>query len=343
MNRFNSTFFWVLFSAMNLFVFSACKTEDIEPVVSVSIDSIQNSRISESGGKAYVFANLNGKSLKDVKLNLSFTGTAKSGVDYNISASQILIKSGSVSGSVVLNALQNTLIEGDKSIIISYSSVENASFLVPFSDTILISDDDIDTDKDGLNDAVDACPLDSGAIADNGCPKGFGLIINEVLYDPSNSGLLGDANGDGLYDQGQDEFIEFYNNTNVPQNLSGYTILDFDTILGTSTLRYTFPAGTNLAPKKALVVFGGGTPTGSFGGATVLVSGGLSLDNSGEKIQIRDNQGNEVLSFNSNELSGNPNESYTRKPDLTGIFVQHASVPPGKLFSPGTKTDGSAF
>ena len=237
----------------------------------------------------------------------------------------------------------NTLAEGDKSIIISYSSVENASFLVPFSDTILISDDDIDTDKDGLNDAVDACPLDSGAIADNGCPKGFGLIINEVLSDPSNSGLLGDANGDGVYDQGQDEFIEFYNNTNVPQNISGYTILDFDTILGTSTLRYTFPAGTNVAPKKALVVFGGGTPTGSFGGATVLVSGGLSLDNSGEKIQIRDSQGNEVLSFNSNELSGNPNESYTRKPDITGIFVQHATVPPGKLFSPGTKTDGSAF
>ena len=39
------------------------------------------------------------------------------------------------------------------------------------------------------------------------------LIINEVLYDPSNSGLLGDANGDGTYSQTQDEFIEFFNNS----------------------------------------------------------------------------------------------------------------------------------
>jgi hypothetical protein len=37
------------------------------------------------------------------------------------------------------------------------------------------------------------------------------LIINEVLYDPSNSSLDGDANGDGVYDQDGDAFIEFFN------------------------------------------------------------------------------------------------------------------------------------
>ena len=329
---------------MNLLVFWACKTEDIEPVVSVSIDSIQNSRISESGGKAFVFAKLNGKTTKDVKLNFSFNGTAKQGVDYLFSGSEIIIKAGSVSGFININAIQNTLAEGDKSIIISYGSVENASFLVPFSDTILISDDDIDTDKDGLNDAVDACPLDSGAIADNGCPKGFGLIINEVLYDPA-AGIDGDANGDGTRSSTSDEFIEFFNNTNIPQNLGGYTILDFDTITGTSSIRFTFPTGTILSSKKALVVFGGDSAKGNFGGSKVLICGGsgLSLGNTGEKIRINDNNGKQILEFNTNALSNEPNESYTRNPDITGIFVQHATVPPGKLFSPGTKTDGSTF
>jgi hypothetical protein len=58
---------------------------------------------------------------------------------------------------------------------------------------------------------------------------------------------------------------------------------------------------------------------------------------------VKDGQGNTLLTFNSNALSDNPNESYTRSPDVTGGFVQHTTVPPGKKFSPGTKVDGSAF
>ena len=35
-----------------------------------------------------------------------------------------------------------------------------------------------------------------------------GFVLNEVLYDPSNIGLQGDANNDGVYVQDEDEFIE---------------------------------------------------------------------------------------------------------------------------------------
>ncbi len=168
------------------------------------------------------------------------------------------------------------------------------------------------------------------------------LLINEVLYDPSNSGLDGDANGDGSYDQEGDAFIEFFNDSYSNFDISGYEIWD-DTTSG--SLVYTFPNSTIIPPKGALVVFGGGTPTGSFGGAVVLAdtgTAGLSLNNSGEIIIIKDDSGNPILSFDSDALSNNPNESYTRNPDITGSFEQHADNTT-LLFSPGTKIDGSSF
>lgn len=169
------------------------------------------------------------------------------------------------------------------------------------------------------------------------------LIINEVLYDPSNSGLLGDANGDGVYDQEQDSFIEFINTGTYNFDASGLQIWD-DTVSG--SLKYTVPAGTLVPPNGALVVFGGGTPTGSFGGAIVQAAtasaNGLNLNNNGEVIVIKDAIGNPILSFDSDALSDNPNESYTRNPDITGMFEQHNDNTP-LLFSPGTRIDGTPF
>ncbi|MEQ8910261.1 MAG: lamin tail domain-containing protein [Vicingaceae bacterium] len=168
------------------------------------------------------------------------------------------------------------------------------------------------------------------------------LIINEVLYDPSNDSLDGDANGDGVYSQDDDSFIEFYNSGSSSIDLSGYEIWDDTTSGGTN--QYTIPANTLLPAGEALVVFGGGTPTGTFGGSTVLnASTGLNFNNSGEVIGIKDANGNWVLFFDSDALSGNPNESYTRAPDVTGFFVQHGGTTAGTLFSPGTQIDGSSF
>ena len=172
------------------------------------------------------------------------------------------------------------------------------------------------------------------------------LIINEVLYDPSNTGLEGDANGDGVYDQVQDEFIEFVNISSADLDVSRYRIYDYDTITGLKTLRHTMGYNLILPPSGALVVFGGGTAIGTFGGALVEVdlgTLGLSLGNSGEKIFLADSSGNWIDSINTNALSNNPNESYTRDPDISGSFIQHGSVTPGKLFSPGTYINGSPF
>ncbi len=171
------------------------------------------------------------------------------------------------------------------------------------------------------------------------------IIINEVLYDPSNSGLDGDANGDGTYDQEDDSFIEFVNTGTTNFDMSGWEIWD-DTVSTDGTLRFVFPAGTFVPPNGAIVVFGSGPLVGTFGGAVMLsadtTSSHLNLNNSGEVIGIKDASGTWVLFFDSDALSNNPNESYTRFPDLTGGFLQHGDTT-SVLFSPGTQTDGTPF
>lgn len=169
------------------------------------------------------------------------------------------------------------------------------------------------------------------------------LIINEVLYDPSNNGLDGDANGDGTYDQEDDSFIELVNIGARNFDASGYQIWD-DTING--KLRFVIPPNTLVPPNGALVVFGSSPLVGSFGNALVFSAdttpSHLNFNNSGEVIVVKDAANKTVLTFDSDALSNNPNESYTRFPDLTGSFLQHGDTT-AVLFSPGTRTDGSPF
>lgn len=172
------------------------------------------------------------------------------------------------------------------------------------------------------------------------------LRINEICYDPSNNALDGDANGDGTYDQTQDEFIEFVNVGNSPLDISKYKIYDHVLATGVKTLRHTVANGIILPAGGAMVVFGGGTATGTFGGAYVAVdvgSAGLSLNNTGESVILTDSSGNVVDTLDTDALSDNPNESYTRNPDITGDFIQHKQATPNVLFSPGLKVDGSPF
>ena len=168
------------------------------------------------------------------------------------------------------------------------------------------------------------------------------LIINEVLYDPSNSGLDGDANRDGVYSQDDDSFIEIYNSDTADFDISGYEIWD-DTASG-GEIQYRFPMNTLVPAGEVVVVFGGGTPTGSFGTSVVLVGdSGLNFNNSGEVIGVKDGpMGAWALIFDSDALSNNPNESYTRFPDVTGNFIQHADST-SRLFSPGYRVDSTSF
>tara|TARA_B100000482_G_scaffold43073_1_gene27880 strand:- start:140 stop:835 length:696 start_codon:yes stop_codon:yes gene_type:complete len=188
-----------------------------------------------------------------------------------------------------------------------------------------------------------AVNYNSDANTDDGCCQYNSLLLNEVLYDPSNSGLDGDANGDGEYVHNDDEFVELVNVSNSNLDISGYEFYDNANLMS-GMPNHIVPPGTVLSPMKAYVVFGGGNPTGDFGGAIVHTASAsvLNLNNSSDTLTIKNEIGETLIVFDIEALSNNPNESYSRLPDICGDFVQHNSTSLG-LFSPGKKSNGDSF
>ena len=221
----------------------------------------------------------------------------------------------------------------------------------------------IDSDGDGVGDCdeiegctdIEACNYNPSFSIDDGsceyaltgfdCDGIFGLILNEVLYDPPNDNS-GDANGDGTRDPNDDEFIELVNTTLTSFDLSGYKFFDLDDLGDVPA--HIVPDNTILESGKSFVLFGGGdasTFVGDFGGSIVQSCSNkpFNLNNSADLLTIQDADGNTIITFDIEPLSNNPDESYTRSPDLTGEFFQHSTVQEGVLYSAGTKSDGSPF
>ena len=313
----------------------SCTTEDILPAVELGLDA---STLSEAGGELTLTATLNSAATESISLALIFGGTASENQDYSASSSAITIDSGMSSGTVTISAIQDIELESIETITVSVTSGSGVLLLSDSLIEIAMLDDDSDTDSDGVLDAVDSCPDVAGSTENNGCPW-LGFLINEVLYDPE-SGDLGDANGDGTRDANGDEFIEFFN-SGPEMDVSGYSLSD------ASQVRHVFPAGTVVPLNGVLVLFGSGSPTGDFGGAVVQTAstGSINMSNTGDFVTLQDTSGTIVLTFDVEPLSNNPNESYTRNPDLTGEFVQHSGIDAanGALYSPGTMLDGSLF
>jgi len=164
------------------------------------------------------------------------------------------------------------------------------------------------------------------------------FILNEIHSDPHP--ILGDANNDGSVHSDDDEFLEFINKGEVTLDLSGWQVKD-----GVKT-RWTFPSNTILPGKGVVLLFGGGTPTGDFGGSLVQVASTLGLNNSGDTIVVLDETGSLRMRIRYGS-EGNQNQSLTRIPDLYGPlpFLLHSGSPDanGSLYSPGTKADGAGF
>ncbi len=156
------------------------------------------------------------------------------------------------------------------------------------------------------------------------------ILIAEVLADPA---VGADPNGDGTASVTADEFVELVNVSAVAIDIGGLTLSD---LIG---VRHTFPAGTWLPSYGIVVVFGAGTPTGTFGGAIVQTAstGTLALNNTSETLTLRD--GGTVIDTVSWGSEGGADQSIVR--DTATTWVQHSTIP-GSVgaYSPGTYADG---
>jgi len=383
--------FQLFYILATFFIICSCDTDDILPAITMEVSDLQFDE--NYADQIQINASVNVPADEDINLTVITSGSATLDEDYSISASSITISEGSSSGSVFIALIDDFESEGNETIEIDISSSGNFLFLNPQL-SIIIIDDDYDTDGDGIVDVNDSCPEAAGPIEGSGCPDSDGdgiydnedqcpdepgdaenngcplvdadgdgvldglddcpnepgpaqyngcpspqILINEVLYDPPND-LPGDANGDGTREPQEDEFIEFYN-YGGDLDISGWSVHD------NAEERHIFPDGTVIPAGGVLVLFGGGTPTGTFGGSIVQVAseGILNMNNSGDFVTVYDSNNISVLTFDIEPLSNNPNESYTRNPDITGEFEQHAGIAEanGALFSPGTMVDGSNF
>src|SRR5581483_5557145 len=168
------------------------------------------------------------------------------------------------------------------------------------------------------------------------------------LADPPGAAagdLIGDANGDGVRDSSDDEFIEVVNRTNASIDVGRYALRDTDAV------RFTFPVGTMIPAGEAAVVFGGGNTTGDFGnarqnGLVFKATSTLSLNNTGDTISLLGpaSQVLEAITYGSTE--GGADQSINRNPEITGTaFATHSTMTGsnGRLFSPGTLVNGQPF
>jgi hypothetical protein len=164
------------------------------------------------------------------------------------------------------------------------------------------------------------------------------LVVNEVLYSvPTDRGSLGDANEDGTVDAEEDQFVEIYNTSSDPIDVSGFEV---ETSEGP---QHVVADGTELSGETALTVFGGGTPASSIPGRVQTAStGGLSLSSGGDEVALANAECGAPVAQISYEGSAD-GESITRDPDFTGSFVPHTSADPNRLFSPGKTNDGEAL
>ena len=185
----------------------------------------------------------------------------------------------------------------------------------------------------------------------------FPLVVNELLADvppddPDTAQVEGDANRDGTRGADDDEFVELFNISDAPLELSGLQVAD------ASGVRFTFPERTTLEAGRPLVIFGGGEPAlERFGGALVLKTNSLSLNDGGDTLTLKLPLAPErvfVVAAHAYGAGGSVNaprdQSLTRSPDAGagsagGDFNAHASVPAAanRAYSPGLRSDGTPF
>jgi len=113
--------------------------DDSLPTVTLGLSG---SPMAEAGGVATVTATVSAPTSQPVTVNLAFSGTAILNTDYTRSASSITIPAGSLTGSISLTAVQDTLVEGNETIVVDISSVTNATESGTQQVTATITDDE---------------------------------------------------------------------------------------------------------------------------------------------------------------------------------------------------------
>lgn len=192
-------------------------------------------------------------------------------------------------------------------------------------------------ERPGPTDATERTAADTAQppSCDGRAPTPGDLAVNEILVDVP-SGSSGDANGDGTRDASADEFVELVNRADERLDLSNVELRED----GETKTRL---GPTCLAPRAALVVFGGGSVdrlTGSAGRSVFRVAdSSLGFSNSGGRFDVIGSDGAKLATV---QWDDPPGESLTLQPQIVGDHRRpHSTVAPSRKMSPGRCADGT--
>ncbi|HEY9646357.1 MAG TPA: Calx-beta domain-containing protein, partial [Chroococcidiopsis sp.] len=114
---------------------------DVAPLPTITL-GLTGSPLAEAGGVATVTATLSQVSAQDVTVNLGYSGTATgAGTDYS-AANSIVITAGNLTGSTTITGVNDSLIEGNETVIVDVTSVTNATESGVQTVTAIITDDE---------------------------------------------------------------------------------------------------------------------------------------------------------------------------------------------------------
>ncbi len=258
--------------------------DDTAPTVTLAVN---NATIAEAAGTATFTATLSAASSLPVTIDLAFTGTATLTSDYTRSGIQIVIPAGSMSGSVTVTAVQDTLDEANETIIVDISGVTNGTESGTQTVATTITDDDLPVD---FGDAPALFPV---TLADNGARHTITALFLGATVDAEFDGInSAAADADGSDEDGVvalasfisttaatissfsvistgpgklDAWIDFNNNGNW-LDAGEQIFTSVDVVAGTNLLAFTIPAGLtarNVAARFRLSTAGSLAPTGA--------------------------------------------------------------------------------
>ncbi len=161
-------------------------------------------------------------------------------------------------------------------------------------------------------------------------PTAENLILNEILVNVP-TGPAGDANGDGVRDAFDDEFIELVNVADAPIDMRRVEIRNG------GRLRFSFGA-LCLPAGESVVVFGGGAVSPRMPGNSIASPDRFAFGNEGGRIVVT----GPVGTIATLDYGRAPPASYTRTPQLSGSdWIDHREF--GAAFSPGRCAGGGTL
>ena len=196
--------------------YTASLTIIVKPTVTLSLDP--SSSISENGGTTNIKATLSHVFNKAVTVNLAVTGTAAgAGTDYNLSASSIVINSGSTSNTITITGVDDDSYEDDESIIADISTVTNGYEYASQQVTCILTDDDVTgftiTQTDG-----------NTQVLESGTDDSFTVQLDVI---PASDVVIDLANGNtGEISMSPSSLTFTAGNWNVPQVVNLTTVDD---------------------------------------------------------------------------------------------------------------------